>query len=58
LIEAAHRLPPDQIGQFRVINASQMNNLRVALKDEWSRVQQALAEHEREGSADASEAGA
>jgi phage recombination protein Bet len=49
LIEAAHRLPPDQIGQFRVVNASQMNNLRVALKEEWSRVQQALAEHEREG---------
>jgi phage recombination protein Bet len=49
LIEAAHRLPPDQIGQFRVINASQMNNLRVALSEEWSRVQQALAEHEREG---------
>jgi hypothetical protein len=49
LIEAAHRLPPDQIGQFRVLNASQLNNLRISHKEEWSRVQQALAEHEREG---------
>jgi phage recombination protein Bet len=51
LIEAARRLPPDQIGQFRVINASQMNNLRVSHKEEWGRVQQALAEQEREGDA-------
>jgi hypothetical protein len=41
-------LPPDQVGQFRVLNASQLNNLRISHKEEWSRVQQALAEHERE----------
>jgi hypothetical protein len=49
LIEAAHRLPPEQLGEFRALNASQMNNLRISHKEEWSRVQQTLAEHEREG---------
>jgi hypothetical protein len=49
LIEAAHRLPSDQVGQFRIMNASQMNNLRISHKEEWDRVQQALADHEPEG---------
>jgi hypothetical protein len=49
LIEAGRRLPPQQVGEFRARNASQINNLRISHKEQWSRVQQALAEHEREG---------
>jgi phage recombination protein Bet len=49
LIEEARQLHPADMDRFRAKNASQMNNLRIALQEEWSRVQQALAEHEREG---------
>jgi hypothetical protein len=49
VIAAGGRLRADQLGEFRVQNASMLNNLRIANKDQWSRVQQALADHEREG---------
>jgi hypothetical protein len=51
VIGAGRRLRAEQVGEFRVKNAPQLNNLRVANKEEWSRIQQALAEHEREGNA-------
>jgi DNA segregation ATPase FtsK/SpoIIIE-like protein len=51
VIVAGRRLRPERVGEFRVKNASMLNNLRIANKEEWSRIQQALAEHEREGTA-------
>jgi hypothetical protein len=49
VIVAGRRLRAEQVGEFRVKNASMLNNLRIANKEEWSRIQQALADHEREG---------
>jgi recombination protein RecT len=51
VIAAARQLPRDQLGAFRVTQAQMLNTCRghPAGKPEWSRIQQALADHEREG---------
>jgi hypothetical protein len=53
VIAAARQLPRDQLAAFRVTQAQMLNTCRghSAGKPEWSRIQQALAEHEREGTA-------
>jgi recombination protein RecT len=49
VIAAARQLPRDQLAGFRVSQAQMLNTCRghPAGKPEWSRIQQALAEHER-----------
>lgn len=50
ILEAARELPRDHFGAFRTLNAPMLNSLRLSNKDEWARVQQTLADYERDGS--------
>jgi hypothetical protein len=51
LIAAGLQLPPERLGELRATNASMFDVLRASNRDEWARVNQALADHEREGAA-------
>jgi phage recombination protein Bet len=46
IITAARALPADQLQEYRVKNATMLDVLRSSDHEQWSRVQQALAEHE------------
>ncbi|HSR77596.1 MAG TPA: recombinase RecT [Xanthobacteraceae bacterium] len=51
MIAAGRRLPPARLSEFRGVQASMFDVLRQSNKAEWARVNQALADHEREGTA-------
>jgi hypothetical protein len=47
-IAAGRRLDRRQLREFRVVHAHTFDRMRLSNKDEWSRLQQDLADHERE----------
>jgi hypothetical protein len=49
MIRAALRTPVGDLGRFRGANAGMFDVLRNSNKDEWARVNQALADYERDG---------
>jgi hypothetical protein len=49
MILAARRTPVGDLGRFRGANSSMFEVLRASDKDQWARVNQALADYEREG---------
>jgi hypothetical protein len=51
MIAAGRKLPRARLGEFRAAQASMFDVLRQSNKAEWARVNQALADHEREGTA-------
>jgi hypothetical protein len=51
MITAGRKLPRERLAEFRVANAQMVDVLRNSNKEEWSRMLQALADHEREGTA-------
>jgi hypothetical protein len=51
MITAGRKLPPARLGEFRGVQASMFEALHKSDKEQWARVNQALADHEREGTA-------
>jgi phage recombination protein Bet len=49
MIAAARRTPIGDLGRFRGVNGMMFDVLRQSDKDQWARVNQALADYEREG---------
>ena len=47
MLGLARTIEPEDFGDFRIANASMINSLRIANKDQWSFLQQQLAELER-----------
>jgi hypothetical protein len=47
LINVARHLEPEEIPRFRGVNSAMINSLQQSDKEQWSRVQQALAKYEQ-----------